>query len=201
MFLGIRDAKQGAKPWGAEGGLVVEATQLSCAKTDKANQIAVSREQGLRVFCQTSGFDNERSNTALFLTSSDRSEMPGAVSSYYGPRNGSRPNAFWPKLLDPVNVPVCPLVTSHMSKDKENSKPDNFCFCTCLFGFNKKTISLLETPKRQDPQTFLWPNGAHEKLAGWITWGISTIDRRKSFLTWVWDQLDWWIRKSDIRNF
>ena len=94
MFLGIRDAKQGAKPWGAEGVLVVEATQLSCAKTDKANQIAVSREQGLRVFCQTSGFDNERSNTALFLTSSDRSEMPGAVSSYYGPGNGSRPNAF-----------------------------------------------------------------------------------------------------------
>ena len=94
MFLGIRDAKQGAKPWGAEGGLVVEATQLSCAKTDKANQIAMSRGQGLRVFCQTSGFDNEWSNTALFLTSSDRSEMPGAVSSYYGPGNGSRPNAF-----------------------------------------------------------------------------------------------------------
>ena len=94
MFLGIRDAKQGAKPWGAEGALVVGATQLSCAKTDKANKIAVSREQGLRVFCQTSGFDNERSNTALFLTSSDRSAMPGAVSSCYGPRNGSRPNAF-----------------------------------------------------------------------------------------------------------
>ena len=73
---------------------LVGATQLSCAKTDKANQIAVSREQGLRVFCQTSGFDNERSNTALFLTSSDRSAMPGAVSSCYGPRNGSRPNAF-----------------------------------------------------------------------------------------------------------
>ena len=136
MFLGIRDAKQGAKPWGAEGALVVGATQLSCAKTDKANQIAVSREQGLRVFCQTSGFDNERSNTVLFLTSSDRSAMPGAVSSCYGPGNGSRPNAFWPKLLDPVNVPVCPLVTSHMSKDKENSKPDKFC--TCLFDFNKR---------------------------------------------------------------
>ena len=43
MFLGIRDAKQGAKPWGAEGALVVEATQLSCAKTDKANQIANSQ--------------------------------------------------------------------------------------------------------------------------------------------------------------
>ena len=124
MFLGIRDAKQGAKPWGAEGALVVEATQLSCAKTDKANQIAVSREQGLRVFCQTSGFDNGRSNTALFLTSSDRSAMPGAVSSYYGPGNGSRPNAFWPKLLDPVNVPVCPLVTSHMSKDKETDRSE-----------------------------------------------------------------------------
>ena len=47
MFLGIRDAKQGAKPWGAEGALVVGATQLSCAKTDKANQIANS--QGSKV--------------------------------------------------------------------------------------------------------------------------------------------------------
>ena len=50
MFLGIRDAKQGAKPWGAEGALVVEATQLSCAKTDKANQIAVSRSKVCECF-------------------------------------------------------------------------------------------------------------------------------------------------------